>query len=749
MSTPARRRKTGRLLLNLVLALGAGTGIGSTRTVPTLIEKLNTTHRSGSGDALATDGVRLLVGSTGAATASEVQVYKQNAGSDSFVFSGVIVPSAGLAGTVSRFGRAVAIDDSIAAVSAIESGQGAVYIYVPDPFALGNWILVKALYNINTDWGKKLDLSGMLLAIGENSGDVGRIHIHRATQGGSNNWGFVKRLNAPSPPGGVLSPDDNFGIEFDLNGSRLIASMSDLEIPGVAGKERTSEVYVFEANTGGADQWGIQRTFLPANVGASFLGPAVAMEGNRLVFSGVNAGSGRRQVWFFDAGGSTWTEASTFEIPAGVSPLPAHSFGSDLALSWNDAIASYYDRFTTPDLRHVATVFKRTGATWSLIRVRVAGVLLDDAYGAEESHVARAQSRAALVMRNGVLAFNALKGVGSETTRSGLVNVRVRNAGGTDNWGEVNEFRPLPGWQPQFGAAMAAAGNYLVVGDPGDDEVATDSGAVFWFERQARRGTVEWKLLKKIKPATPQAGARFGASVDIHVGSFTHIVIGAPGITGGGGAYRYAVGSGVASPGLVGPFAISTRSTGDEAGAAVAVSDRFVAVGSPNDGDGVTGNPGSVIVYVRVGTGALTSSGLLQATGTIDTGDRFGASLSLWGDYLAVGAPNDEGGGTVHVYEYDSMAATPWTLVRQISLGTGALAQFGKSLDLDGGFLAVGAPGLFSGQGQAYLYLKESYTGSPSGWGLISTILAPSTTARPISSGRGPTKTGWARRISM
>jgi hypothetical protein len=112
---------------------------------------------------------------------------------------------------------------------------------------------------------------------------------------------------------------------------------------------------------------------------------------------------------------------------------------------------------------------------------------------------------------------------------------------------------------------------------------------------------------------------------------------------------------------------------------------------------------------VDVTRGPLAAVGLeayAKAFNT-DAGDRFGTSLGLCGDVLAVGAPGEDSGATGidgfefdesqtdagAVYLFDRQGGT-WTPAAYVKASnTDAQDRFGSSLSLCGGLLLVGAPG--------------------------------------------------------
>ncbi len=110
---------------------------------------------------------------------------------------------------------------------------------------------------------------------------------------------------------------------------------------------------------------------------------------------------------------------------------------------------------------------------------------------------------------------------------------------------------------------------------------------------------------------------------------------------------------------------------GDELGAAVAVSDTTLVAGAPGtdlrvERDTLVYNAGAVHIFEREGDAWGMRQ---QLTAPVPTpGARFGASVSLSGDLLAVGAPGDSAfgdqTGTVFTFRRDGDVWTPVPQVR-------------------------------------------------------------------------------------
>lgn len=166
----------------------------------------------------------------------------------------------------------------------------------------------------------------------------------------------------------------------------------------------------------------------------------------------------------------------------------------------------------------------------------------------------------------------------------------------------------------QFGAAVAASGDRLVVGSPGGDSSGAGTsadGVVCVYERDAVANT--WGLSDCQQGSDANAsGSSFGSAVAISENG-ARILVGAPArnygsgdatVYSAGGAYLYAFADHAFGAEQV--LTLASPEFDDQTGYSVAVTDSFAAVGAPGDkgGEGgTTANWGSVAIW-----GAPTAS---------------------------------------------------------------------------------------------------------------------------------------------
>jgi hypothetical protein len=240
-----------------------------------------------------------------------------------------------------------------------------------------------------------------------------------------------------------------------------------------------------------------------------------------------------------------------------------------------------------------------------------------------------------------------------------------------------------------FGRAIAFSGTTLVVGASYDDTAGTDVGAAYVYDLARATPTVPVRILN---PPSPALGDQFGFSVAV---SGTRMVAGAPkedtGATDSGSAYVYDLASATPSNPV---FTLNnpTPATGDLFGSSVAISGNWAVVGAGSDDTGVS-NAGSAYIYdLASATPAVPKYTLNNPTPA--SGDGFGGHVAISGSRVVVGASSDNTGatdaGSAYVYELSGSTPTipKYTLNNpNPDAGDG----FGSAVAISGSRVVVGA----------------------------------------------------------
>lgn len=249
-----------------------------------------------------------------------------------------------------------------------------------------------------------------------------------------------------------------------------------------------------------------------------------------------------------------------------------------------------------------------------------------------------------------------------------------------------------------FGWAVALHDNLVVVGVPGDNDFGVDRGSVYTFD-------TDRTSIKKFWALDGHEGDQFGYSVDV---SSTYIVVGAPTAGNGeGSAYIFDMDRHFVAK-LLPPS--SDRSPNNHFGWSVAISDTdsggLIVVGSPNRDTDNGIDSGSAYIFQT--NGALVTR-LLAPDGAAN--DKFGSSVAISNTNIVVGAPDkaDNGleSGAAYIYRLSTSSVSK--LIIPLNLYNGK--RFGTSLSISGNMVAVGAPlKLNDGtkQGSVFIYNADS-----------------------------------------
>lgn len=253
----------------------------------------------------------------------------------------------------------------------------------------------------------------------------------------------------------------------------------------------------------------------------------------------------------------------------------------------------------------------------------------------------------------------------------------------------------------EFGFSTSISGDYAIVGARYNDGAGTNSGSAYIFYRSAG----SWTQQAKLSIGDPAADDKLGNSVAID-GDFA--IVGAPGKNSNQGfAYTFIrSGSSWSQSSKLG------ATDSGQLGTSVDISGNYVIMGAP----ATNGNIGAVYIY-KWESSSWYSKGTLTASDGV-VGDLFGASVSIDGDYIIVGAPGHDlvagGEGAAYIFK---KSGTEWTSMTETEKITASDAEgsdnFGWSVSIKGDLAIVSSPndddhGISSGS--AYIFRRVGST---------------------------------------
>lgn len=282
---------------------------------------------------------------------------------------------------------------------------------------------------------------------------------------------------------------------------------------------------------------------------------------------------------------------------------------------------------------------------------RVAGVWLQDGKVTAPSGAAGDFFGQAVALDGDTLVVGAPFRDAGSIVNSGVAYIFRRNATGAWVY-QATLSPPTPQLNANYGASVAVSGTMAVVGEFGDDALASDAGAVHVYRNSAG---ASWPQEVRITPADGKAFDQFGVSVGA---SGDSIIVGAwltdQGGTNTGSAYVFVKG---ATGGwtqqaklLANPVAAN-----EWFGNAVAISADTAIVGSARYSGPAGANQGAAYSFKRTGSQwAFTGRTLAPQPGG---GDFFGSAVAVHNGFVGVGAHLDDIGSLVN-----AGAVTAWGL---------------------------------------------------------------------------------------
>jgi hypothetical protein len=316
-------------------------------------------------------------------------------------------------------------------------------------------------------------------------------------------WAFESLLLAADPLNSA-----SFGWSLSLSSTTIAigAPFDD------ASAFDSGSIYIFD-KLGGL--WWQTAKLVPSGASnGTQIGRAVALDGDRLIVSGLN------RVAIFERTGFTWSEVYGFSITANA-----------VALSGDDAFCGDpLDSFGAQNSGSVTWV-RRTNGLWAVNGKLGTGGLVGHNY----------QLGSAVAVDGEYLAIGAPNGVPPQSptgTITGVVFIFKKSGG---SWNYLTSLSANDGASgDMFGSALAASGDKLIVSAKRHGNPVTKCGAAYVYQLESA-----WVQTHKLVQSDAQPNSEGSSSVDV---SASVAVVGSPNQTGIGGGSPGAVYSGAATP---------------------------------------------------------------------------------------------------------------------------------------------------------------------------------------------------------
>ncbi len=377
-------------------------------------------------------------------------------------------------------------------------------------------------------------------------------------------------------------------------------------------------------------------------------------------------------------------------------------------------------------------VFRRNGGVWSQQAfIKASNPNRRSAFGFSVSLNSDGNTLAVGAYRENNLATGINSGQRGSAIESGAVYVFRFNANAWQQQAYIKASNNLA--YSEFGSAvdLSADGNTLAVGARRENTSGNGSGAAYIFRFTTSNTWIEQAFLKA---SNPDSGDTFGEDLGISADGNT-LAVGTPGEDSNAMGINGAQNNNSATgSGAVYLFRFSTSTNVWAQQAYIKASNAATSSGFGDavrlNGDGNTFVVGATVrsnqegaVYVfRYNTSSNTWSeqAFLRASNA-EIGDQFGGSvsLSLDGNTFVVGAEHEDGStvgigsgnnngrsnsGAAYVFEFSNGSWVQQAYIKASDPAANALFGDSVSISNDGATVAVGANGVSSNSGAAYLY---------------------------------------------
>ncbi len=318
----------------------------------------------------------------------------------------------------------------------------------------------------------------------------GQAYVLMKNQGGSDNWGEVKKLTASDG-----AANDYFGFSVSISGDTIVvgASMDDTGINIDQGS-----AYIFSRNQGGSNNWGqVKKMYASDGTVSDHFGESVSISGDTIVVTSKydNSNQGAAYIYKRNQGGAdNWGQVKKIVASDG---LAGDRFGSSVCISGETIIVgAYYDNSQIGS----AYIFTRNQGgpdNWGeLTKLAPSDGAVGDLYGYSVS------------ISTDIIVVGAYYNDVGSNSNQGSTYIYSRNQGGPDNWGEVVKLTASDGAANDiFGNSVSVSDDTIIVGATNDNG---GQGAAYIFARN-HGGPDNWGEVQKL--TTSDGG--FGHSTSI------------------------------------------------------------------------------------------------------------------------------------------------------------------------------------------------------------------------------------------
>ncbi|UCF64695.1 MAG: T9SS type A sorting domain-containing protein [bacterium] len=239
-----------------------------------------------------------------------------------------------------------------------------------------------------------------------------------------------------------------------------------------------------------------------------------------------------------------------------------------------------------------------------------------------------------------------------------------------------------------FGCSVSIAGDFILIGAFRDPENGPQSGAAYIFQKDS---SGDWTQKQKLLPSDGSAYDEFGTSVALW-GDYA--IVGAPfdyvnsNETGSAYIFKWndSTFTWVEKAKLV---ASNGTGTSPQFGHSVSIYGDYTIIGAYGD-EGLANHPGAAYIFYYNGANWIQQAKLNASN--VEMNHYFGHSVSIFEDYAVVGSSSAQttAGGAALIFH---RSGTTWAEETMVEGSSSFInSDFGLSVSIDGDYLVVGAP---------------------------------------------------------
>lgn len=300
---------------------------------------------------------------------------------------------------------------------------------------------------------------------------------------------------------GDAADADEFGRAVDISGNYLIVGAHEDDDMG----ERSGSAYIFRWDT---DHW-VEDTKLVAPDGTSGcqFGYAVSISGDYVLigaFRDKESGNQAGAAYIWKRSGTTWQYVQKLQPTV---PEANSEFGNAVSIDGDYAVIGAHRAQHLGNMTGAVYVFERNGANW-----------IQDAKLVEDSLTTSGFFGCSVDL----LGNNLIVGASNDYTSGYLSGAAYMYLHDGVDWNFTQKLLPSDLVDAaQFGRSVSLWSTWALIGAPGADGTAPDTGAAYVFRSSG--GT--WTQQQKLSPSPPSPDQSFGWAVDVKDG---YAVVGAP-----------------------------------------------------------------------------------------------------------------------------------------------------------------------------------------------------------------------------